>query len=115
MQAGAWQRLAWMLLAVTVAVSMCLAFTWLVGSVSKFRLVTVGIAFTVVVSLESYAFLRFRHVVRDRQRTESQQQHEAGLHWLPMLVVVIICIKTEQSWDSADNLFIVVFAIILLY
>jgi LytS/YehU family sensor histidine kinase len=65
-------------------------------------------------SLELFAFLRFRHLVRDRQRTESQQQAEAGLQWLPMLAVAALCIRPEQHWDSADNLFIIALAVSLL-
>jgi signal transduction histidine kinase len=113
-QAGAWQRLAWMFLAVIFAGSIYVAIIWLVGLVSNFRLIIVGVTFTVVISLELFAFLRFRHLVRDGRRTKSQQKVEAGLQWLPMLAVATICLKPEQSWDSADNLFIIALAVGLL-
>jgi hypothetical protein len=113
-QAGAWQRLAWMLFAVIFATSIYVVITWLIGSVSKLRLIIVGVTLTVVICLELFAFLRFRHLVRDGRRSESQQQVEAGLQWLPMLSVATISMKPEQSWDSADNLFVIALAISLL-
>jgi LytS/YehU family sensor histidine kinase len=72
------------------------------------------VTLTVVICLELFAFLRFRHLVRDGRRSESQQQVEAGLQWLPMLSVATISMKPEQSWDSADNLFVIALAISLL-
>jgi two-component sensor histidine kinase len=113
-QTGAWQRLAWMFFAVTFATSIYVVITWLIGSVSKLRLIIVGVTLTVVICLELFAFLRFRHLVRDGRRSESQQQVEAGLQWLPMLSVATISMKPEQSWDSADNLFVIALAISLL-
>jgi LytS/YehU family sensor histidine kinase len=113
-QAGAWQRLAWMFLVVIFAGSIYVALTSLVGSVSDVRLIIVGVTFTVVISLEFIAFLRFRHLVRDHQRSESQQQVEAGLQWLPVLAASIICIRPDQNWNSADNLFIIALAVSLL-
>jgi signal transduction histidine kinase len=113
-QTGAWQRLAWMFFAVIFATSIYVVITWLIGSVSKLRLIIVGVTLTVVICLELFAFLRFRHLVRDGRRSESQQQVEAGLQWLPMLSVATISMKPEQSWDSADNLFVIALAISLL-
>jgi two-component sensor histidine kinase len=97
MEAGAWPRL--------VANTTLYAMLWLMMWQSDKLKILVGVAaITVSICLEVIAFLRFRHFVRSKQRSDAQKLFEAVLNMFPGWFVAITLVEPQQEWNSASNL-----------
>jgi len=98
MEAGAWPRLA----ANTSLYAMLWLIMWQPG---KSMNVLIGAAAMVAaLCLEIVAFLRFRHLVRSKHRSDTQRVFESVLNLFPVWFVAITLMEPEQAWNSGSNL-----------
>ena len=103
MEAGAWQRL----LTLTILYSLIL-----MGLSQPNKAGLVISAFAVGLSIELYAFLKFRQDVRNKRRSESKETFEVMLNniW-PAVFAPVLIMNPRQSWSDGNNIAaIVVFA-----
>ncbi len=101
-QAGAWQRLFFIVLA-SVFTAWLLSMLHSANEEDHVIHILIGSYLVVVVGIEYIAFTRFRHLVQSKQRSDPQKIYEMMSKFLPSIVYFIFLIRPQEQWNSSHN------------